>query len=87
MRVACGKIVQLDHAQNLGNAPCALVGTDFLNPQAEGYVLLDGHVGKQRIALEHHADVALLRRERHQVAAIEQNAPAVDRGQPGDAAQ
>ncbi|MNP73909.1 hypothetical protein D3C76_1706980 [compost metagenome] len=61
MRVAAGKILQLDQLQHLAYPRLAIVAVDLLHAQAKRDVLLDGHVGEQRVALEHHADPALLR--------------------------
>jgi len=87
MRVALGEVIQLHQLQRLGHALVAVVGTDLLHAQAEGHVLFDGHVGEQRIALEHHADAALLRAQGHDVLAVEEDLAAIYRRQPGDAAQ
>ena len=73
---------------------------EFLNPrialrsaqsadfQAVADVVGDVHVGKQRIGLEHHADVAPLDRDLGHVLAVEAHAPArIGRLQSGDDAQ
>ncbi|MCY1177578.1 hypothetical protein D9M73_178920 [compost metagenome] len=87
MRIAPAQVAQLDQLQGLGDSPARLFGGHLLHAQAEGDVLLHGHVGEQRVALEHHADAALLRRQRHQVLPVQQDLPAVHFGQAGDAAQ
>ncbi|MCY1425180.1 hypothetical protein D9M71_409630 [compost metagenome] len=87
VRVALGKLLQLHQCQHLGGALAAVLAADLLHAQAEGDVLLHGHVGEQRIALEHHADSAFLRAERYQVVAVQEDLAAVDRGQPGNATQ
>jgi len=69
------------------HALVAVVGVDLLHAQTEGDVLFHGHVGEQRVALEDHADVSLLRAQRNDVLAIKQNFPTVNRGQTGNAAQ
>jgi hypothetical protein len=56
--------------------------------QAIADVVGDAHVGKQRVGLEHHADIAPLNRDRRHVLAVEQHAPADVRClEPGDDAQ
>ncbi len=87
MRVTPGEAAQLHQLQCFAHALLAFIGLDLLHAQAKGNVLLHGHVGEQRVALEHHADAALLRAQRHDVVAVQQDLPAVHRGEPGDATQ
>ncbi len=87
MRIALRQIAQLHQRQHLLHPLADLPGRQLLHFQAEGHVAFHRHIGKQRIALEHHADAALLRRQRHQILALQQNVPAVDRSQAGQAAQ
>src|SRR5471032_530835 len=87
MRVAPGEVVQFHQLEGFHDALVAVVGVDLLHLQAEGDVLFHGHVGEQRVALEHHADRAFLRAQRDDVLAIQQDFPAVYRRQAGDAAQ
>ncbi len=58
VRVALRVAAQVDQRQHLGHARGAALARPAL--QAEGHVLRDAHVRKQRIVLEHHADAALL---------------------------
>ena len=61
-RVALGEGVELDHAQHAFD-PLADIGlAQAAYRQRERQVLGDGHVGEQRVVLEHHANVALVRR-------------------------
>ena len=87
MRVAAGQVLELHQLQHFLYALVAVVGVDFLHAQAEGNVLLYGHVGEQRVALEHHADLAFLRAQGHDVLAIQEDLATVHRGKPGDTAQ
>src|SRR5262249_30007691 len=50
-------------------------------------VLRDRHMAEQRVVLEHKPDIALLRRQSGDIAALQQHAPVVDPGQAGDHAQ
>ncbi|ESR71714.1 hypothetical protein T266_08105 [Pseudomonas aeruginosa VRFPA05] len=87
VRVACGVLAQFHQFDGFGDPLLQFRRRHLLHAQAEGDVLLHGHVGEQRVALEHHGDPALLRRQRHHILAVDEDAPAVDLGQPGDAAQ
>ena len=55
--------------------------------QAEHDVLGDRQMRKQRVALEHHRDVALRRRQPRDVAAVDRDAAAVGRLEAGDQPQ
>src|SRR5450830_1238676 len=87
VRVARGEVVQFHQLEGFHDALVAVVGIDLLHLQAEGDVLFHGHVGEQRVALEHHADRAFLRAQRDDVLVVEEYLAAVHRGQAGDAAQ
>ena len=61
-RVALGERIKLDHAQYAFD-PLADIGlAQAPHRQRERQVLGHGHVRKQCVVLEHHADVALMRR-------------------------
>src|SRR6201999_4198041 len=55
--------------------------------QPEGDVLGDREVWKQGVVLEHHADIALVRRQARDVLAVELDRAAIDAEQAGDDAQ
>ncbi len=55
--------------------------------EPEGDVLGDRHVRPQRVALEHHADVAAPRRQRRHVAVADQDAARARRAEAGDQPQ
>ncbi|MNO25436.1 hypothetical protein D3C76_152720 [compost metagenome] len=60
--VTLGEGIELDHVQHPLD-PLADVGlAQVAHGQREGQVLGHGHVREQRVVLEHHADVALVRR-------------------------
>ena len=58
-----------------------------LEPQAERHVLLHRHVRIERVVLEHHGDVAILRRHVVDDVAADQDLAAGDVLEPGDHAQ
>ena len=87
LRVTTGEVIQLNQLQHFLDPLLGFAAFDLLHALAEGDVLLHGHIGEQRVALEHHADAALLRGNGHQVLAVEQNLPAIDPGQAGDTTQ
>ena len=57
------------------------------HPQRVGDVLGDGHVGEERIALKDHPDVPQRRGQPGDVLAVEDDAPPVRHGEPGDGHQ
>ena len=86
-RIALFIAGELDHLQHGGDAPRAIHGRDLANLQPEGQIFRHRHVRKQRIGLEHHAEIAMLGHGMGHVAAAEQQ-PALGHGfEPGDAAQ
>ena len=64
MRAALGQRFEPDHGERPVHAAHALLLGDPAHTQRERDVLRDVHVRPQRIGLEHHADVPLLRRQR-----------------------
>ena len=72
--IAVAELRQLDEAEHLGDARVDLGLRHAGDLQAEGDVLRDRQVGEQRIGLEHHADVALVRLEVGDVLAVDQDA-------------
>ena len=69
--VAVAEMGQLDHLQHLGDARLDLRFGTLGDLQAEGHVLRDRHVREERIGLEHHADIALVGAQAHDVAAVD----------------
>ena len=55
--------------------------------QREGHVVAHGHVRVERVVLEHHRDVALLRRHAVDDPASDRDLAVADLLQPGDHAQ
>jgi len=75
------------HLQCLPDPRAALRCRHLAHLQAEGHVLLHGHVRKQRIALEHHAGIALVNGQTGDVRPADQDAPRRGLDEPGDHAQ
>ena len=76
--------LQPHHGQRLGHPCLRRCPTHAAIAQRERDVLGDVHVRKQRVILEHEADIALFRRQRLHRLAVEQNMPG---GGPLEAAQ
>jgi hypothetical protein len=55
--------------------------------EAEGHVLRHGEMREQRVVLEHHADVAPMRRQRRDILPVELHRAAIDAQQAGHDAQ
>ncbi len=69
-------------------APAApLACANAARTQRELHVVGNGHVPKQRVVLEHEADLALLGAEARDIAAVKHDAAVIDRGETGDRAQ
>ena len=75
------------HFQSLRHPPLDLHLRDFPLLQAEGDILADGQVWPQRVALENHRRLALVRGEGGDICFPEENFPVGGRLQPRDAAQ
>ena len=90
-RQLVGKLVRLVlhlyQAQHLVHPARALVTGDLLHAQAEGDVVGDLEVGKQRIVLKHHADSTSLGRQAGDLVTADVDAAGVQRGQPCDGPQ
>src|SRR3546814_4365137 len=76
--------LELDHAQCIGDAALDVAARQPTQLEAERDVLCNGHVGEQRVALEHEAGIALMRRHRGEVAVIADDRAARRPDQPGD---
>ena len=94
--LTAGKLINLPVGEGLDSHQCehfadagTLGGRGFLaQAQAVADVLGDAHVGKERVGLEDHADVALLDRQGRDIHAIKQHtAPGVRHFQSGNHAQ
>ncbi len=80
-------MVEPDEAQHFLHG-----GIDFRaglarNAQAERNVLCNGHIGKERISLKHHADIALVGPQVHHVLAVDFNRAVVRGFKAGNHAQ
>ncbi len=83
-RVALAEAGQADELQHFVDAGAALVGGDAGDPEAEADIVLDVHVREQRIGLEHHSDLALVRWQRRDVLAFDQDGAGVGALEAGD---
>ena len=66
---------------------CPLLLRDAAQLEPEAEVLLDRHLGVERVVLEHHRDVAVARSEVGDVAVADQDSSLGDLLEPGDHAQ
>ena len=62
-RLALEEVLDLEDARRALDPLLDFLLRQLVELEAEGEVLLDGHVRIERVALEHHRDVALLRRQ------------------------
>ena len=89
----CAEVAQAHEPQGLADAAGDLGPRQLADLQREGDVLEHAQVRPDGVGLEHHAEVALVRRHRHGLGGIEHHAAAdldaagVGRLQAGDAAQ
>ena len=72
-RITVAEAVQLDHGQRLLHPLGAVGARQAAHAEGEGQVLGHGHMGEQGIVLEHHANVALVRRQAVEGAPVEKN--------------
>ena len=86
-RIALQHAAQLDHAQHRVDPLADLRLADAAHLQSEREVALDRQVREQRVVLEHHADVAALRRLAGDFLAIEQDPSRIRIFEAGHAAQ
>ncbi len=75
MRLTLGKLAHVYEAQHLRDPASYLRLRQLVLLQAEGNVLLYGHVRKERVGLEHHIDGAQVGRHVGQVNAVQHNLP------------
>ena len=64
-----------------------LAGTELAQAQRKRDVLEYRHVREERVALKHHAEIALVRGNGHDILAIELDAPSGGRQEAGDRAK
>ena len=81
------QIAQLHKLQRLAHAAAFLGGPDLAHPQAKADVVGNAHVRKQRIVLEHHADVALFHRDMFNRCFADTDRAAIGEDEPGDGPQ
>ncbi|MCY1531503.1 hypothetical protein D9M68_667310 [compost metagenome] len=74
--IAVAEVLQLDQGQVLVDLGVDLFPGLLADLQRVGEVLADGHVRKQCVLLEHHADVALVGRDAGDLAAVDQDLSA-----------
>jgi hypothetical protein len=82
-RLAVEELAEAEHASDLLDAALALVARHLAHLEAEGDVVAHRHVRVQRIVLEHHCDVPLLRLERVNDAIPDPDLPLCDRLEAG----
>ncbi len=76
--------VELHERQHLADPPVDRLARMPADLQRIGDVAGNRHVGKKRVALEHHAEVALLREQRRNGCTIEHDVAARWRFEPGN---
>ena len=72
-RIALLEPFEIDGLEHLGNALGNLCLADAAHLEAIGHIVEDRHVRKERIALEHEAEVALVGRDAGDVLAVEEH--------------
>ena len=83
-RPAIEQAVDSQHPRHLSHAFVDARRLDMSHLQTECEVLANGLVRIERVALEHHRQIALLRRHARHVVAVDQDAPAGRRVEAGD---
>ena len=83
-RLALEERLEVEDAGGVLDAALDLVLRDLLDAEAEGDVLEDGEVRVERVALEHHRDVAIARRHVVHDAIADPEHAARDLLEPGD---
>ena len=87
LRLAAEVGLQVEQLGGLEDALGAVLLADAGDLEREAHVLGDGHVRVQRVVLEDHRDVAILRRDVRDVAIADQDAAVVDLFEAGEHAQ
>ena len=86
-RPAVQQGAKVQHGGGAGHLTLDVAPAHSLRAQAERHVLAHAHVRVERIVLEHHRHVALMRLQPGHVTPAEHDAPARRPLQPGDASQ
>ena len=84
---ALAELGQLYRRQRLGDALGAFRGADLAQLQRESDVFRYRHVRKQRVTLEHHADISLVRRRQDHFGVAEADTARVGPVEAGDGHQ
>ena len=79
--------LEADHPERFGHAGDALCLGDLAHDQPVRDVVADGHVREERVVLEDRVDVAVERRDRGDVGAVEQDPAGGRQLEAGDHAQ
>jgi len=80
-----GELTDAHHLEQAGDAARGLLARHASHLEPVAHISRDVHVRKQRVGLEHHADVATLDRKPRHIALVEQHPPArVWLGEAGD---
>ncbi len=87
LRLAGQVGLEVEELRSLEHASSALFLADAGDLESEAHVLGDGHVRVQRVVLEYHRDVAVLRRDVGHVAVADEDAAGVDLFEAGEHAQ
>ena len=87
LRLAGQVVLEVEELGGLEHAGGALLLADAGDLEREAHVLGDRHVRVQRVVLEHHRDVAVLRRDVGDVAVADEDAAGVDLFEAGQHAQ
>ena len=79
--------LELDDAQHLVHALGVLASRDALHLEPEGDVVVNRHVGEERVLLKDHVHFAVIRRNRGHVFALQNDAAFVRHLEAGDHAE
>ncbi len=85
--LAVEQVLEVEDPRRLAHSSRALALAHLLDLQVEADVLGDRHVGVERVRLEDHGDVAVLRWHERDVAPTDVHVAGVDRFEPGQHAQ